>query len=492
MEAAPTNASLGRLPVWLLVLALAGYGVLLWHYAGPQPGGSDSSGYFNTARLLAQGSAQAPLRTVEGLPGSELPAQAYTPLGFHTDSGRKNLVPTYPIGLPLLLLAGLAAGGTLSGGKLVFVAHALAGVWLMHRLVGELGGGRLAALAGALLLAFSPLYLMQSLYCMSDLPSLVWVCAALAAGLASRRHPSLAVASGAAFGLAILLRPANAVILPALACTLGTSPRRWWRLVAGGLPFAAILLAFNHAAYGSVFASGYDGLSDLFGWKWVWPSLRNYLQCLPGIASPLVLLVAGLPWLYSTRRPVVAFLACWAGAYLVFYAAYFHTHEHWWYLRFILPALPALLIAALLVLEHLAAGRQGRLVWSAAALVAAAGLTVSIQRWHPFSIGREEDIYRDATRWVQSQVPAESVVFSMQLSGALYYYTDYRLLRWDTLEDKWPAVRTALIRSRRPVYGAFFDFEAGPATEQRLPGRWTKLGQLHQVSLWRLDLPAAP
>jgi hypothetical protein len=75
----------------------------------------------------------------------------------------------------------------------------------------------------------------------------------------------------------------------------------------------------------------------------------------------------------------------------------------------------------------------------------------------------------------------------MQMSGALHYYTDYQLVRWDTLEGAWPRVQASLVRSGRPAYGVFFDFETQPAIIGKLPGHWSKLGQLRQVSLWRLE-----
>ena len=46
-------------------------------------------------------------------------------------------------------------------------------------------------------------------------------------------------------------------------------------------------------------------------------------------------------------------LGLWAGLLTGLYAFYFHSGETWWYLRFILPAFPVLILAALVVLQRL-------------------------------------------------------------------------------------------------------------------------------------------
>ena len=67
-----------------------------------------------------------------------------------------------------------------------------------------------------------------------------------------------------------------------------------------------------------------------------------------GARNPKVRGVAALatPWVPVARRRELAVLGLWAALLIGFYAFYFHSGESWWYLRFILPAFPALLLAA--------------------------------------------------------------------------------------------------------------------------------------------------
>ncbi|MFI5336749.1 MAG: glycosyltransferase family 39 protein, partial [Opitutales bacterium] len=326
---ASTSARPGYL-VWLALFALAGYGVFLARHAAVQPGGSDSSGYFNTARLLAHGTVQAPMRALDGLPGTALPEYAYVPLGFRPDATQTRLVPTYPIGLPLFLLAAIRTVGPAHGPDLLLIAHALAGIWLMYALARTMGCGRPAASLGAALLAFSPLYLMYALHAMSDLPALVWVTAAIWLAWQSPRSNWLALAAGFALGVAVLLRPTNLLAMVPISLALGAAPRRWAGLVLGGLPCAVGLGVFNHAAYGSAFASGYTDVADLLSPRWVPVTLGHYARWLPVVASPLVLAALGLPWLWPRARRTVLVLGSWIVVWFGFYACYFHTHEYWW------------------------------------------------------------------------------------------------------------------------------------------------------------------
>ena len=54
------------------------------------------------------------------------------------------------------------------------------------------------------------------------------------------------------------------------------------------------------------------------------------------------------------RNRFLVALALWFGAVIAFFACVGFSHESWWSLRYILPAVPALILAALLGLEALA------------------------------------------------------------------------------------------------------------------------------------------
>lgn len=494
---APPRASwtgLARAGPWLAALLVLGYGALLWRHAGVCAGGSDSSGYLNQARLLQQGRLRAEARTLPELRMAQAPAYAYVPLGFVPRVEESRLVPTYPTGLSLLVLLGAAVAGWQAGPAIVLVAHALAGLILTYLLGRTLGLARGAAALAALALAASPLYVMFALQAMSDLPALVWSAAAVLCAWHAARHTGFAVGAGLALGIAVLLRPTNTLMLAPVLVALGWSWRRWLWLVLGGLPAAAWFLYVNFRSFGHPLLTGYGDLGRLMSGEWLQPGLAHYGRLLPVLLSPLVTLVLGLPWLAREHRRAALVLGAWIAGLLGFYAFYFHTHETWWYLRFVLPAFPPLILGALLVAQRLLRPRPPgvRLALGAAAaiLIAANGWHWN-RHWQVLATGEQERLYPRAAAWVREQLPADAVLVAMQASGALYFYTDRVILRWDTLEDRWPAVRAALAKSGRPVFAVLFDFERQPALEERTPGSWSRVHVLGPLSIWRLQ-PSSP
>jgi hypothetical protein len=192
-------------------------------------------------------------------------------------------------------------------------------------------------------------------------------------------------------------------------------------------------------------------------------------------------------------------LVTWALIFAVFYAANIHTHETWWYLRFLLPAFPPLIIAALLVARALVSRLGLRLQpgWLALAgvLVAAYGAAWTLHLG-AHRIGFQEKVYSDGIAWMRPRLPANAVVAAMQTSGALFYYTDYAFFRWDMIT---PADFDRIVRAcqsaHRPIYAALFPFEVQDAPwkafEGHLTGHWTQVGAVSHISIFRLDMPGA-
>ena len=350
----PRLASIGRVVAglpWLravLVLGVAAYALLLWWHVGAYAGGADQSGYLNSARLLAGGRFTTSMRPLPGFPPDTLPPNVYVPLGFRS-AGADSLVPIYPLGLPLMIVAISQAVGWEPAADGTMVLHALLGVALVFWLGRACGLPWSVSALGALLLATSPLYLFISLNLMSDTPALVWTTAAVLLAWRSRRQPWWALLAGAALALAVLTRPTNILALAPVAVCLGASTRRWLWLSAGGAPGAALLVLFNLAAYGNAITTGYGDTRSLFGLSNLQSSLWNYAGWLPVLLTPLGLLALGLPGIWRRAPRLVAVLLVWIAVFVCFYAFYFHTHETWWYLRFLLPAFPPLIVGSLWV-----------------------------------------------------------------------------------------------------------------------------------------------
>jgi 4-amino-4-deoxy-L-arabinose transferase-like glycosyltransferase len=441
------------------------------------------------------------MRVVAGIPPADLPPFAYVPLGFRPHGGAE-MSPTYPIGLPLAVLATAQLTGWSLGPHATMLWHALLGVALTYWLGRIAGVSKGLSLVGALMLATSPLYLFTSTTLMSDTPALVWTTAAVLLAWRSRDAPRLAALAGAAVATAVLVRPTNVLVLAPVAACLGLSPRRWAWLCAGGSPGAVVLLLYNSAAYGNPLTTGYGDVGSAFALANVPASLRTYAEWLHVELTPLVVLAPGLPMLSRRSPRLVAVLALWIAGFCGLYAFYYNTHEAWWYLRFLLPAFPPLLVAVLLVgrrlLDLLPADRW----FSRSPALAAAGLTVAVlvlahnvswvEKLEAAEAGRGERAYYEAATWARAHLPANSALVAGQTSGALFHYTDLPLLRWDMLpQERFALVVAALQRRRQPLYAVLFPFEVEDdrVLSERLPGAWTQVGAVRHVTIWRFDGP---
>ena len=498
----PVSPGRNRPAGWIAGLAaalLALYALFLIPYVGAVAGGSDSSGYMNHARMLASGRVHAPIRSIAGLaPNSaSLPPYLYVPLGFRPELAKADVVPTYPPGLSLLIAAFEPIAGWRHAGDLVLILHSVAGILLTYLLGRTFGLGPRWSAAGAVAIAVSPLYLFMSLQAMSDVPALVWTTAAVIAAWRSRERPAWALAAGAMMGVSVLVRPTNALAFLPIAVALGASPRRWLLLVLGGIPEAAFFFAYSSAVYGSAFTTGYGDTSTAFHWSYIPDTLLNYAHWLPLLLTPLAVFALGLPWIARRSPRVAILLGVWIAAYAAFYSVYICTHETWWYLRFLLPAAPAILVAGLLVVRRLIeapAARAGAAAawigWAAAVAAIVANGTYWNRERHAMSIGRGERKYAAVAEWVNGQMPRNAVLLVMQASGALFYYTDFTLVRYDALndgKDTGPRVEAAARRSGRPIYAVLFPFEVDDALSRALPGGWTKVGSIVDVTVWRRD-----
>ncbi len=487
-----------RRALWLPALAFVLYGLLLAHYCGAYAAGSDSSGYMNNARLLDRGSLIALMRRIPGVDPNTVSSFTYVPLGFNPREDRAQMVPSYPIGLPLLIMLAAHLVGWDLAPALTMVLHALFALWLVYRLGRESGLEPGWAWLGAMLLAASPVFILVSLQVMSDVPAMAWVTAAVLCAWKSRERPWMALLSGAAAAIAVMDRPTDLLVFVPVGIALGLGFRRWFLLALGGLPGAVLLGAVNHAAYGRVFATGYGGMGWLFSAANVPVTLLHYAHWLPALFTPLVLLCLGLPAL--RRQPPLGpgLLAAWGLVFAGFYLFYECTHEIWWSLRFILPAIPPILVAALLVARALVSAAGTRVLAFRGRWLALAAAALLVFGWHwfrHFGLGRVaagERAYVEAASWMKSNLPPGAVVASMQMSGTLFYYTPFTIVRWDSLSPaEFERIAAACAAAGRPVYAALYRFEIEEqgAFRKHLTGRWTRIATAGETSIWRRISP---
>ncbi len=491
----------GRAPALLAVLGLALYAVLLARNEGAVAGGSDSSGYMNQARLLAAGSVHVQPRTIPGLPFAEMPPYFYVPLGFRPAPNGNGMVPTYPAGFSLFVVALRPFTGWRYAGDVAAILNSLGGLAATYALGIMLGLGRKWSVLGAAIVAASPLYLLMSLMAMSDVPSLLWTTLAVLAALKSRERPSWALAAGAAFAVDVLLRPTNVLAFLPVGIALGPSPRRWLLLILGGLPGAVFLGAYTLAAYGSLASTGYGDTTDAFAARFVPPTLIHGALWLPALFTPVAALCLGIPWVGSLSRRTRWLLCSWILPFAAFYSAYRFTHETWWYLRFLLPAVPAIVVGSLLVLRSLFARAPGRHVSDlgtlafAASLALVLGCSEAVSHYlHPLNVGRMEHQYERITDWMAKNIPSDAVCVTMQASGAMFYYTHFTFIRWDFIgQGNLGKVESAIRNSKRPLYAVLFPYEYNEVhvLEKKVPGHWSQVGMVGDVMIARRDFEPA-
>lgn len=501
----------GRLTLLAVGAAIAAYAFFIAWYHAPYAGGSDSSGYLNSARLLLAGRLTAPSMLPPELPPDLLPRSLLAPLGYTADPKGTDLLPSYPVGLPLHFAAAGCLIGLGPAATLVAVLAALGLVGLLYLTARELGvrPGWAAGLAAAA--GLSPLTLFYALQPMSDLVTATWTVLTMFCALRSARHRSWALAAGAAFAVSVLMRPTNLLlVLPALVA-LAPDRRAWLAFAVGGVPGALFLAGYNHALYGRYLTTGYGDVSSLFAFKNVLITLNHYALWIPVVASPLVLAAVALPFLHVSRR-TKALLILWGGILPAFYAFYACTHEHWWYLRFILPSLPAAGLAAVLVLQEVrfpsvlfaarlmpagaapaspGPGRTLQLPLTLVLVLATVGWMTSWNRELRIRYTElDERAYRLAGEWAAQNLRPGDLVVGCQTSGALLYYAGVASLNFNELTPEQSARFLAwLDREARPIHAVLYPFEVD-LVRAALPGRWELVTELRQASVWRRTGPA--
>jgi Dolichyl-phosphate-mannose-protein mannosyltransferase len=422
-------------------------------------GGADSFGYISQAELLAHGRLTEAMPSHPAFDWPDIPA-TLTPLAFTRGPDPGVLVPVYPPGLPLLM-----APLTWIHPSAVFLVVPLCAaftLWCCLRLGRELEDDQ-AGTVGALLMSVSPTFLLQALQPMSDVP----VTAAWLAALLLARRPSLtgSVLAGLVASLAVMIRPNLAplaffvVVTSATALRDGSRGRTLGRMVvcaACMLPGLIVLGYIQNARYGSPLGSGYGSFLDLFAFSNIEPNLSRYPRWLTMAHSPVLWLWLLAPLWFrraSPRARVFGWIGYgFAAAVIVAYLPYVYFRpEEWSYTRFLLPALPFMLLFAAGVV--LSAARR----WlPSVPLGAAATLILAAAAWSlymasalgVFRVQEGERKYPQVGVFVRDQLPKSAFVLAAQHSGSLTYYSHRPTLRWDLLD------RASLDRAIRSMRAA--------------------------------------
>jgi hypothetical protein len=218
---------------------------------------------------------------------------------------------------------------------------------------------------------------------------------------------------------------------------------------------------FNARVYESPLTSGYGTTSDLYALRFFGTNLRQFAAWMADVETPVVALAVlffvapgGLP------PSKVAFpRLLLGGSLLVVLLSYlfYQPFDAWWYLRFLLPMWPVLMLLTAAALETILR-RWLRpaypfAVAAAAAFLAWHGVRVAVDR-SAFDLGQSERRYVDVARFIASHTAPDAVILSVQHSGSLRLYADRLTLRYDALDPLWLDRVVAHLQSigRRPYY----------------------------------------
>ena len=438
------------------ILALASLGAGL-RWGAMVAGGADSYGYVSQAGYWQRGSVVVQEDVIRPSPWPGAPL-TWAPLGWRPSPNRPDaIVPQYAPGLPLIMaLCQLFAG--YCGAFLVVPSCGALTIWLTYLLGRRVFDAPGIALWGAALVAASPVFLYQLMNAMSDVPvTAAWTLALL---LTVSRRP---LAAGLAMSAAIAIRPNLAPLAAVLIAwtALTDAPSASLRFALGAAVSVIGIGRFNALVYESALTSGYGTTGDLYAAGFFATNVRQFAAWIADVETPVVVL-AGLffvaPGLLPPAKiPRAPLLLGGSIAVVLLSYLFYQPFDAWWYLRFLLPMWPVMMLLTAAALETIAR-RWLRPVYPFAIAAAVAcfawhGLRVAADR-SAFDLGRGERRYLDVARFIAGHTDPDAVILSVQHSGSLRLYADRLTLRYDALDPLWLDRVVAHLQSigRRPYY----------------------------------------
>jgi hypothetical protein len=443
--------------------------VLAIRYGTFVAGGSDSYGYVSQAARWKSGHliVREPLAALCESLGASI-----APVGYRLAQIQGSSVPVYAPGLPMVMALASIVGGTEAVYLVVPLFGAVA-VWLTY-LLGARVSGRRVGLVAAIALACSPIFVFQTLQPMSDVPVTTWWLAAWVLLLADGAlAPAMA---GLAASAAILTRPnlvpLAAVLAGVAACRRPRVARGAW-FAAGVVPGCLAVAAINWHLYGSPLTSGYEPVDVALTWERASANLHRYPVWLLQLQSPAVLVALAAPFVGWQRgiesdrafnaRIVSVLMLTFSGVVLLCYLFYIAFGDsEWAYLRFMLPAIPLLLILAAHVVLSLVA-RVPVTVRGAGVVVVctlvACWYLITADQLGVFTTAATERRYVSIGGYLSAALPPNAVVLTRMESGTVRWYGNRPTVRWDRLPAG--ALDGALDTLRQGGYAPYILLEDG-------------------------------
>lgn len=265
---------------------------------------------------------------------------------------------------------------------------------LFLRLLSRLGFARRTATLGTALLALGTTLWVYARYPYSEILQAACLIGFFGQLLETRAAPTVREGArlGAWFGLLVSAKLVNLVLAPGAALFLLWSLRHRLRdagrvaaaTAVATLPFVVAIAYYNHVRWGSPFVTGYDtktgaGENPIVGLIGLYASPGKSVF----LYSPaLVLAIAAWPRFWRRMRPIAAALLLLVVPLSLANARLLYWSGDWaWGPRYLVPAVPLLLLPAMLLVDDwlgLVRGWAARLRRAILAAVFAAGVAVQL------------------------------------------------------------------------------------------------------------------
>ena len=458
-------------------------------------GGADSYGYVSASALIARGHLIDTAPIAEWLSAPNRMAIA-SPLGWAPSPDGSGIVPTYPIGVSIVMAAFSLIGGS---NAVFFVSPVMAAItlFLVYKLACEWFDAETGLFAAAIV-SWNPLFIAYAKQPMSDMTATMWIMLALL--LAVRTERTSALVAGLAAGAAVITRPAllvAAAVIPFCAYK-GVRPPRRFIIAAIGLAIGVLAqMAIQQHLFGSPFSTGYGSSSALFSLSHLTTNLKIFFVRY-GWQVVGVLWIPGLIIGFFAARPEPRSKPALIFAGVLAPYLFYLPFDHWETLRFLLPGIVPLTIVVADGLIHIARmPRQPAVtaVMVAAFLLITAGRSEShLRHTSVWDVASLEQRYPLAGEWINVNTPPNSVVLANQHSGSLRWYGKRQTLRWDFIDPQQLTKTVGELQGHGATVYVALEGDEVQMFDQRFAGvigelRVDHVGRVRNVSFLRL-LPA--
>ena len=417
-------------------------------YGARAAGGADTLGYVSYAYLWLNGSFEIAQPLTGEVPWPDA-AESLAPLGYRPGVTPNTIVPIYSPGLPLILAALHAVVG-LCGPYLVQAVFGPLLVLATFGLSLRVTGDRLTSALAAIFMASSPALLFNVMTPMSDAATAaLWIISLLIL-----TWPGLVPAgvAGLVAGLAVLVRPnlvplalAGMVAAELLPTRTTRTVRRYARaalFMAAVIPAALFIAFVNDRLYGSPLLSGYGRAGLLYSLGFVPGNLWNYTAWLIESQSPLIVLSL-VPLAVPRLRPswLTPRVAIPLGLTILIVTASYLVYmpfQDWWYLRFVLTMFPILFILLGAALAGLFRAAPAAFAVPALTIVLALALNHTLGfviQLGALRVGEGEERYTAVARFIDSELPPNAILLSMQHSGTIRFYSGRMTVRYEHIPE---------------------------------------------------------